>query len=259
MAKTELLHSRLEAIGCSLAQRETALALIGLGSIGEEIERLDEYSDLDFFTIVKDGSKADFIDDLSWLSDIVPIAYTFRNTPDGYKLLYEDGVFCEFAVFEMAELLRAAYAPGRIIWKAEGVDENIRIPQRITPPRQKPSVEWSVGEALTNLYVGLCRDQRGEKLSASRFIQGYAVDRILALAEHMIAPLGEKQDAFDLERRFEQRFPSVAENFPLFIQGYERNAESARAILAFLDAHFEVNAAMRDEILRLSAWSLISH
>ncbi len=57
MPKTELLLSRLEEIGDSISRRETALALIGLGSVGEKLECLDEYSDLDFFLIVKKGSK----------------------------------------------------------------------------------------------------------------------------------------------------------------------------------------------------------
>ena len=46
-----------------------------------------------------------------------------------------------------------------------------------------PSPEWSLGEALTNLYVGLSRLRRGEKLSAMRLIQYHAVDRILELSE----------------------------------------------------------------------------
>ncbi|MEE4194757.1 MAG: hypothetical protein V2J07_06140 [Anaerolineae bacterium] len=251
MTSKEKLLTRLAEIGDSLAQRENALALIGLGSVGEDMDRLDEYSDLDFFAIVKDGSKASYLNELSWLSDIAPIAYIFRNTPDGYKLLYEDGVFCEFAVFEMEELFQAAYAPGRILWKADVVDEDIRIPHKQTPPHQKSSVEWLVGEALTNLYVGLCRDKRGEKLSACRFIQGYAVDRILELAEYIAEPAVENQDQFDLERRFEQRFPEIAEKLPVFVQGYERNAESAQEILDSLDAHFGLNPAMKAEILKL--------
>ena len=95
------------------------MALIGLGSVGLELERLDSYSDLDFFTIVRPGHKADYLDDLSWLADVAPIAYCFRKTRDGYKLLYEDGIFCEFAVFEEAELAQS-FPPGRVVWRAPG-------------------------------------------------------------------------------------------------------------------------------------------
>src|SRR5512139_486367 len=102
--QTQHLLTRLDEIGQSLAQSGHALALIGLGSVGEELHRLDEYSDLDFFAIVETGYKRRYIDNLDWLSDIAPIAYHFLNSPDGYKLLFADGFFCEFAVFEPQEL-----------------------------------------------------------------------------------------------------------------------------------------------------------
>ena len=82
-----LLLSRLGDIGASLARSKKGVALIGLGSVGIELNRLDEFSDLDFFAIVEPGYKAEFIERLDWLGSICPIAYSFRNTPDGHKLL----------------------------------------------------------------------------------------------------------------------------------------------------------------------------
>jgi UTP:GlnB (protein PII) uridylyltransferase len=87
MNKTELLLHRLNEIGDALSHKPTALALIGLGSVGLERDRLDQYSDLDFFVIVKSGSKPHYLNDLTWLTDIAPVAYYFANTPDGCKLL----------------------------------------------------------------------------------------------------------------------------------------------------------------------------
>ena len=55
MNKTELLLQRLDEIGQFLKDSNQALALLALGSCGTERERLDQYSDLDFFVIVKDG------------------------------------------------------------------------------------------------------------------------------------------------------------------------------------------------------------
>ncbi|WP_152541269.1 hypothetical protein [Kallotenue papyrolyticum] len=104
MASPQHLLDRLHAIGVSLATTEHALALIALGSVGVELDRLDAYSDLDFYVLAKDGYKAWFLNDLTWLNRIAPVAYHFQNTEDGYKVLYQDGVFCEFAVFEQAEL-----------------------------------------------------------------------------------------------------------------------------------------------------------
>jgi len=249
MDRKQQLLSRLEAIGHSLKASGQALALLGLGSVGTETDRIDAYSDLDFFAIVQPGTMHRFLDNLDWLSAPNPIAYAFPNTVDGYKALYEDGIFCEFAVFEPQELTSIPFANGRIVWKAEGFDETITTP----PPRQhhEHSVDWLLGEALTNLYVGLGRFHRGEKLSATFFIQNYAVGRIVDLAKQFETARPFYADQFGGERRFEARYPDTAAHLPSFMQGYDRNIESARALLSFLEQHFTVNAAIREAILAL--------
>jgi hypothetical protein len=249
--KQDLLISRLNQIGASLAQTNKAVALIGLGSVGVEVDRLDEFSDLDFFAVVEAGFKGEFLEDLGWLGSICPIAYCFRNTPDGHKLLFEDGVFCEFAVFEEAELGHIPFAPGRIIWKKPGASDSLALPHRIQSGPDTPSLEWSLGEALTNLYVGVSRFHRGEKLSAMRLIQCHAVDRILELAERIEPSFSTYRDIFAPERRFERGHPSIAEALPSFMQGYESSVESARAIVIFLERHFEVNQSFKQALIEL--------
>lgn len=248
MDSSQRLLARLEAIGRSLAASGKALALIGLGSVGVERYRLDAYSDLDFFVIARDGCKQDLLRDLSWLSAHGPIAYCFLNTDDGYKLLYGDGIFCEFAVFEQAELAGIPFAQGAIVWKDDGIDERIAQPVRRESTVTARPDAWFVGEALTNLYVGLGRYHRGEKLTAARFIQQYAVDRVLELMQQHEPEQPGGRDPFTLERRYEQRFPVTARSLPAFIQGYDRSRESALALLEFMEAHFEVNPAMAQAI-----------
>lgn len=247
----ELLLNRLEDIGKVLSKKDSALALIGLGSVGIELDRLDQYSDLDFFVVVKKGSKPQFLDDLDWLKAVVSIGYCFMNTQDGYKLLFDDGVFCEFAVFDEEELTSAVFSAGRVIWKAEGVSDEIAIPQKPVENQQNHSTEWLVGEAITNLYVGLCRERRGEKLSAMRFIQSYAVDRVLELIESMEPAANAQRDVFNIERRFEVRHPEAALKISEMLSGYEHNVDSAKAILTFLDESFEINLSMKQAILSL--------
>jgi len=244
------LLTRLDEIGQSLEQSGHALALIGLGSVGLELERLDSYSDLDFFVIVEPGYKQAYLTSLQWLSDIQPIAYSFLNTDDGYKVLFEDGVFCEFAVFEPAELEHIPFTAGRIVWKRADVPDTLSQPASV-PARAQRSQDWLLGEALTNLYVGLNREKRGEKLSAARFIQGYAVDRLLELVKYIKPENKAQRDPFANERRFEQRFPAVVPEIRQWMQGYERNCDSALAILSFLEKHFEVNRAIAKEIREL--------
>jgi len=249
--KPEALLKRLDEIGHTLERSGHALALIGLGSVGLELDRLDSYSDLDFFVIAEQGYKAAYLNSLEWLSDIHPIAYSFLNTEDGYKVLFADGIFCEFAVFELNELANIPFTPGRIVWKREDVPDSLSRPVSIPTPRSKRSQEFLLGEALTNIYVGLNREKRGERLSAMRFIQGYAVDRLLELAEYIESGNEVHRDPFVNERRFEQRFPTLISQLSTWIQGYEKNRESALAILSFLEGHFEVNPALAEAIREL--------
>jgi lincosamide nucleotidyltransferase len=248
--KRDLLLRRLDEIVSSLVRTDGALALLGLGSVGLETERLDEYSDLDFFVVVSDGSKATFIESLYWLERVRPLAYAYRNTVDGYKALFDDGVLCEFAVLKPSELSRIPFAPGRVVWKREGFDESLCAPIR-SCTAAPPSVEWLLGEALTGLFTGLCRLRRGEALAASRAIEGGVVGNVMALARTLEAPSSVGCDPFAEERRFERRFPGLAAELPSFMQGYGRNRESALAILAFLERRFEVNAAMAAAIRAL--------
>lgn len=226
--------------------------MIGLGSVGVETERLDEYSDLDFFAVVEEGHKPRFIQNLDWLSSVCSIAYQFQNTADGHKLLFSDGVFCEFAVFEPAELRGIPFGCGRIVWKQPHVDDSICIPAAPGAPAMRDR-DWLLGEALTNLYVGLCRFHRGEKLSAARFVQQHAVDRAVELVKFVEQEAPAGRDAFANDRRFEFRFPDATCELPLFMQGYGRSRESARAILDYLEGHFPINAAMARAIRELCA------
>jgi hypothetical protein len=245
------LLARLDAIGRSLAESGHALALLGLGSVGTELDRIDAYSDLDFFVVVEPGYEQVYRADLGWLGAVCPIAYAFQNSAHGSKFLFADGIYGEFAVFTPAELAEADFPEARIVWKAAGVDDAIRLPRRVpAPPAARPPAE-ALGEILTNLYVGLGRHHRGERLSALRFIQGYAVDRILELAPQIEAAQAGHQDAFDPPRRFEQRFPTVAAELPRFLQGYDRTPESAAAILAFVERHWPVDPAIKQAIVAL--------
>ncbi len=253
MPETQRLLDRLDAIGAALKDSGTALALLGLGSVGTETDRLDEYSDLDFFVIVKSGFKPRYLRHLDWLAAVHPLVYSFLNTDDGYKALFADGIFCEFAIFEPQELARIPFTNGRFIWKDDTFDESFCV----SLPRQQPAHtrEWSLGEALTNLYVGMGRVHRGEILSGTRFIQTYAINHVLELTAYIETARQASEDPFASERRYERRYPQTAQYLPAFIQGYSHNAESALAILQFLEQHFEVHPTVSAAIRELCARS----
>jgi hypothetical protein len=245
MTNTHTTHllARLDRIAQLLATHEGTLALIGLGSVGLETARIDAWSDLDFFVIVKPGHKQRYIQQLDWLAAARPLAWSVQNTVDGHKALMDDGVLCEFAVFEPAELAQIPFAPGRVVWKRDGVDSRIATPERTLPEQTLPSEAWIVGEALSCLLVGLMRWHRGEKLSAARLVQAHALDRLIELDALRTPPTAG--DAFNRERRLEARQPGLAAELPALVPGYDH---TPRAALAMLDAlrqrGAELNAAL---------------
>jgi len=243
---------RLDDLADHLATRPDTLALLGLGSAGIEHDRMDEHSDLDFFVIVTDGAVASYVDSIDWLATVSPVAYGFANVRNGRKVLFADGVFAEYGVFTLGELSELSYAGARVVWQRSGTPSDLAGYGR--PPAGPPfeTVEFHLNEALTNLYVGLHRELRGERLTAARFIQGYAVDRAIALLN--LARSGVGRDPFDGSRRVEQAY--AASELPLadLVPGYERNFDAAAAMLAWLEARY-----FTDPVITGAIRSLLPH
>jgi hypothetical protein len=247
----ERLLQRLDDLGALLARRGDAIALIGLGSVGVDLDRLDDHSDLDFFVIVEDDARQRYLDSIDWLEELSPVAFSFSNTVDGRKVLFSDGIYAEYAVFTLDGVAASASPAGRIVWRRAGAPAGLDAPRRVPQPSGHDTVQWQANEALTNLYVGLHREARGETLSAARLIQTHAVDRVLTIAG-MQAGGAAQQDVFAVERGAERRFGG---DVPLaaMVPGYGRNRDAALAILVWLEAHVEVDpalaAAIRSQML----------
>lgn len=166
------LLQRLDEMALRLQSDPSALALLALGSVGRDVHRLDEHSDLDFFVITDD--KRRLLEDVSWLGS--PIEWLHRNTRDGYKALVA-GIYHEFAVLTPEELPGIPFAPGRVVWARPAFDVSLLTPA-MSPP---PSAQWLVDEVLSNLYVGLHRWLRGERLAAMQIVQGEALTNALRI------------------------------------------------------------------------------
>ena len=244
MTPAQLRLARLDDLGAHLSTRDDAVALLGVGSVGVETNRLDEHSDLDFFVIVDSvAAKAAYLADLGWLAAPHPVGFSFQNTVDGYKALYADGIFVECAVFTLDELASIFFERHRVVWQRPGVLLPAgRQPER--PPQD--TVDFHLNEALTNLFVGLHRDIRGERLTATRFIQQYAVDRLLSVRK--LTEAGWAGDGFDITRRVEQHYPDLP--LAAMMPGYDGTAKRPESILEWLGERFELDpvmsAAVRD-------------
>lgn len=251
MAEPIHLEQRLAEVAQALKASD-GLGVLALGSVGLETARLDRWSDLDFFLIVRPGTKARYLDHPQWFTQVAPVAWSFRNTVDGYKLLFADGIFAEMAWFEPAELARIPFAPGRWVWRSPELDEALARPTNPGEPARLPeSAEWALGELLSCLYVGLGRWNRGEKLSAWRFVQGHCLDRFLELVDLILPSNAPFADFYNRDRRWETRHPELAVELSAFLTGYEATPQAALSLLAWCERHFEVNAALATEIRRL--------
>jgi lincosamide nucleotidyltransferase B/F len=249
MTKEHILQ-RLTEISETVRRTHDALAFLALGSVGKENERMDEFSDLDFFVIAKDDKKQRFIQNLDWLKAQGKVSFVFQNTVDGCKLIYEDGIMCEFAVFTSAEFTSAAYSEGLFLWKDDAFVSVNPKPRRF-PKYLEESEDYMLGEALTNLYVGLGRFLRGEKLSAFYFIQDYAVHRVMTLIAKKFPSKEPFIDLYNPDRRFEKRYSWFASDISQMTQGYDRTPESARILLTFLDEHFSISQSLKRQIAML--------
>ncbi len=234
------LLDRLDAIAASLAQKDGTLALLGLGSVGLEMARADHFSDLDFFVVAEPRIVHELRGDLVWLTAVKPIVFEHRNTPDGWKVLFEDEIFAEFAVFSPEQLPSIPFQAGRLIWSRADFDLSL-----LSPCRQADPIEpaWAVLEALTCIYVGLGRFRRGEVLAAQRMIQGSALDLVLKV---MQAGEGDGQsiDPFNPSRRVEQFWPDRIDWLKQACAGYGHSLEAAQIILTELHRLAPLPAAL---------------
>jgi hypothetical protein len=228
------------------------LALIGLGSVGRDLDRLDEHSDLDFFVVVDDDAKLRYLDSIDWLEQLSPVAFSFENTVDGRKVLFDDGLFAEYAVFTLDELRGSSFSPGRTVWRREDAPPGLEALGHTPGPSPHDHVGHQVNEALTNLYVGLHRDARGEILSATRLIQSHAVDRLITFLDLTRPGTVPRQDEFAIERGAELRFGPDVLPLDALVPGYGRNREAALAMLEWLEAHTDVDRVLAAAIRELA-------
>jgi len=243
-----ILMKRLDEIALSLSRYEDAVALITLGSVGMDIDRLDQYSDIDFFVIVKDDVSKYFINNLDWLREASPLAYYFYNTTEGCKILFEDGVYGEYAVFSESRLKEIPLIDARLHWVKPGYDFDFK--PELNPVKKYPSIDYALNEATTNIYVGLNRYLRGEKLSAYTFIQGHALNNVLSVLP-LIEPEMVKGDFYTATRRLEKRFPQFAEIIQKILVGYDKTPEAAMVLMAYITTYSDINQRMVKEIEKL--------
>jgi hypothetical protein len=234
--------TRLDRLAEHLATDPHVQAVLGLGSAGVETHRFDDHSDIDFFLVIDSiDTKQRYLQNTRWLQGFGGhIAYSFMNDPNGRKALLADGLFLEYAIFTSDELEALPLPGARVVWSRGGYDP-LALGAGAPAVTAFDTVDFHLNEALTNLLVGLHRELRGEQLAAMRFIQVYAVDRVLALVRLDPTTALDHPDHFEATRRIERA--CLPGGLPLhrMVPGYTRNLDAARAVLAWLTAHHDTD------------------
>ena len=216
--------------------KEEVLAFIGLGSM-HDLTRLDAYSDIDFFILVQSQQdKKIYMEDMSWL-DVHPIIFSYIETRDGLKVMYEDGILLEFAVFTMDELKLIPFQEGTIYYKKPFIEEHDLKPQL---EQSHPfDLNKTISNCLSNLYVGLLREHRGEHVAAFLMIQVYATSNLLKILDK------HQDDPFVVERRIEKR---LNVDYQALYPGITHNKKAVLTILNYLELNTSSYEALINKI-----------
>lgn len=198
----------------TLAAKENpdVIGLVFLGSAAA-MHRVDQWSDHDFYLVVKNGMGEFFRTNLSWVPDIEQAVLTPRETEHGLKIVFEDGRILEFAVFEDQELELASANDWIAAVDKQNIEERMRSIE-LRSSQQAPlefATEYEL--FLAQLLIGVGRYRRGEVITAGQFVRSYAAKRLISLVKLTQAPVPgteSESDNLDATRRFEKQHPSLA-------------------------------------------------
>jgi hypothetical protein len=187
-------------------------ALIAIGSLARP-ERVDAWSDYDFWVITTTAAQIELLTDLSWLPDHPTIALALRLAEQYYTIVYTTGHIAESAIFGPHDLSRGRLSHYRMLFDKD--DITARVQALAEDVRHEHEIGYNPSNTLGHFLVTLCTDAaraaRGERLSAHTYIFQYAVDDLLTLITHQIAPQRpDLADPFDARRRFEQAYPDLS-------------------------------------------------
>ena len=201
---TSELHDRLAA-------DPRVLGLLALGSTADASCR-DRWSDHDFWVITEAGAQEPYLNGTAWLPRPEAILLRVRHGRSYRTVLYRDGHQVEFAVFEPSEALQGKMERFAILMDRGGVRALAESVCERTRRERQTALAWpdQFANFCALLVTACARFQRGEFLSARRYIDCFAVDNLLnlVLAHEGLAP--EESDRLDPRRRLEQLRPTLA-------------------------------------------------
>lgn len=192
---------------------ERILGLVALGSMAGTHHQADEWSDHDFWLVVKEGTQPEFHADLSWIPSAERIVVAFKETDHGWKILFNKGHILEYAIFSLDELQLTRFQHYVVLVDKARVKQSmvamVARGQHLIP--SQPAL-YRVNQVLTLLVVGLGRYARGEEISASLFIKSYALEHLCYILRILVPPEHPHLvDDLSPTRRIELTLPAYRE------------------------------------------------
>lgn len=223
--KKEISIGRMKKLVKYWKVQEGVEAVAAFGSLAET-ERFDQWSDLDFLVICDTARKETLLSSLHKLEAICPIDYLQIEYSDSVKLLFRDGVLCDFGIVTEQQVASFSHGEGRILWCTPSFSRDCI--EKNTECVSCAPQDW-IGDALIHVFVGLLRQKRGETAAAFEEIQISAVRSLLSgMVEENHFP---GNDPFSPLRRAE-KYADV-KMLSDFMMGYSHNVEAARAIVTW--------------------------
>lgn len=184
--------------------------IIGLVLVGSaaETERVDAWSDHDFSVITPSGSQEALRTDLRWLPNSQSIAFSFRETEHGLKVVYESGAVLEFAIFDCTELQSCMVNHHHLAYGNHDVAQALETAKNLKSEESPADSVKDFRHFLSVLIIGVGRARRGEILTAGENIRSTATTALLKVFTRQLDK-DSRLDKFDPRRRFELAYPEI--------------------------------------------------
>ncbi len=206
-------HQFTDTLIASLTADERVLGLVAAGSMAGTNHQPDAWSDHDFWIVTVPGAQEHFRTVYDWLPDAAGIVFAMRETGHGLKALYESGHLIEYAVFDPDELTVTRINAYRLLLDRADIAARLDAVRARTvewSQSQRSDDGWLFGQFLTNLWVGVGRHRRGEKLSGHSFVKNQGIGHLLPLlVKHAPTERADLLDDIDPLRRFSFAFPEL--------------------------------------------------
>jgi len=212
--------------------------IIGLVLVGStaETQRVDEWSDHDFFVITENGEQEPLRKDLTWLPKSESIAFWFRETEHGLKVLYTSGEVLEFAIFDVEELRSCTVNHHRLAYGNEDIAQALAAASNGLPLAVVGDDLADFRHFLSVLVIQVGRARRGEVLTAGQGIRGTAATALLKVLTRRL-PQDQRLDRLDVSRRFEFVHPEIGK---VLADALAQNPEDAAKDLLYISERYLV-------------------